>query len=320
MDEDGYRVTSTTSTLESPTISSVETSQMLNEKPPQSDLLLEGSSSNTGTSSHSINGAAPEGFHIEIGNLGEKIYQCDVCEYSSVKKTALLRDHYNFEHKKKVLECTECTYSTLRYKTLQQHRQNRHGLLAMECSFESDGTKCTFRSILEDVMIEHYATKHGIQKEPSNKTKEVYDRNILMKYKREGPDGRPVRRPHKHRLDRSQRVFDTTREENEQGGYTYTYNCVFCGFESSKQETVEAHANKQHIGRQLKCPDCSFESYYKTNLQVHIKKVHGRKAENCIVPGCKFRSLFTSKIQVHLFSKHHGYYDEDRHSIMVPLK
>ena len=43
-----------------------------------------------------------------------------------------------------------------------------------------------------------------------------------MKYKREGPDGRPVRRPHKHRLDRSQRVFDTTREENEQGGYTYT--------------------------------------------------------------------------------------------------
>ena len=97
-------------------------------------------------------------------------------------------------------------------------------------------------------------------------------------------------------------------------------NCVFCGFESSKQETVEAHANKQHIGRQLKCPDCSFESYYKTNLQVHIKKVHGRKAENCIVPGCKFRSLFTSKIQVHLFSKHHGYYDEERHSIMVPLK
>ena len=97
-------------------------------------------------------------------------------------------------------------------------------------------------------------------------------------------------------------------------------SCVFCGFQSSKQETVEAHANKQHIGRQLKCPDCSFESYYKTNLQVHIKKVHGRKAENCIVPGCKFRSLFTAKIQVHLFSKHHGYYNEDRHSIMVPLK
>ena len=46
MDEDGYRVTSTTSTLESPTISSVETSQTLNEKPPQSDLLLEGSSCN----------------------------------------------------------------------------------------------------------------------------------------------------------------------------------------------------------------------------------------------------------------------------------
>ena len=222
MDEDGYRVTTTASPLESQTISSIETSQTLNVKPPQSDPLLESSSSNAGTSSHSINGAAPEGFHIEIGNLGEKIYQCDVCEYSSSKKTALLRDHYNYEHKKKVLECTECTYSTLRYKTLQQHRQNRHGLLAMECSFESDGTKCTFRSILEDVMIEHYATKHGIQKEPSNKTKEVYDRNILMKYKREGPDGRPVRRPHKHRLDRSQRVFDTTREENEQGGYTYT--------------------------------------------------------------------------------------------------
>ena len=72
------------------------------------------------------------------------------------------------------------------------------------------------------VMIEHYAIKHGIHKEPSKSTKEVYDRNILMKYKREGPDGKPVRRPHKHRLDRSQRVFDTIREESEKGGYTYT--------------------------------------------------------------------------------------------------
>ena len=225
MDEDGYRVTSSTSAIVNPSLSSAETSQQLSEMASEREILREETSSktsNTRTTSHANNGAAPEGFHIEIGELGEKIYQCDQCEYSSSKKTALLRDHYNHEHKKKILECTECTYSTLRYKTLQQHRQNRHGLLAMECSYESDGNACTFRSILEDVMIEHYATKHGIQKEPSNKVKEVYDRNILMKYKREGPDGRPVRRPHKHRLDRSQRVFDTTREENEHGGYTYT--------------------------------------------------------------------------------------------------
>ena len=225
MDEDGYRVTSTSNPLEGEDFSAVETSKPLTEIASQGDVLPNQSSSktpNTSTASNTNSSSAPEGFHVEMGDLGEKIYQCDHCEYSSSKKTALLRDHYNHEHKKKVLECTECTYSTLRYKTLQQHRQNRHGLLAMECSFESDGTKCTFRSILEDVMIEHYARKHGIQKEPSNKPKEVYNRNILMKYKREGPDGRPVRRPHKHRLDRSQRVFDTTREENEQGGYTYT--------------------------------------------------------------------------------------------------
>ena len=224
MDDDGYRVTSTTSSIEGDLNSSIEASQPLNETVSQEELSPEKSSpatSSVATSSHP-NSGAPEGFRIEIGDMGEKIYKCDLCDYSSQKKTALLRDHYNHEHKKKILECTECTYSTLRYKTLQQHRQNRHGLLAMECSFESDGTKCTFRSILEDVLIEHYATKHGIQKVASKKPKEIYDRNILMKYKREGPDGRAVRRPHKHRLDRSQRVFDTIREENEQGGYTYT--------------------------------------------------------------------------------------------------
>ena len=221
MDDDGYRVT-TAANLDIEENSVIEASPSAEDGSTQKENITSPLSENK-SSSDSQNSGAPEGFKVEIGNLGKKVYQCKYCDYSNVKKTALLRDHYNHEHKKKVLECTECTYSTMRYKTLQQHRQNRHGLLAMECSFESDdGAKCTFRSILEDVMIQHYASKHGIHKEPSKKRKEVYDRNILMKYKREGPDGKPVRRPHKHRLDRSQRVFDTIREENEQGGYTYT--------------------------------------------------------------------------------------------------
>ena len=223
MDDDGYRVTtSTTSDTEHNFVSGTSQSkESLQEETSTKSTALSLAMLSRGTIS-SYNAGAPEGFRVEVGNFGDKIYKCELCDYSSAKKTALLRDHYNHEHKKKVLECTECTYSTMRYKTLQQHRQNRHGLLAMECSYESDDAKCTFRSILEDVMIEHYATKHGIYKEPSKKRKEIYDRNILMKYKREGPDGKPVRRPHKHRLDRSRRVFDTIREENEKGGYTYT--------------------------------------------------------------------------------------------------
>ena len=228
MDDHGYKVTSAAPEYRNVDNSDGEDNEnFLSQKPLQTNRTTEttgppSSSSVEINPSSSINNGAPEGFRIEISNTGDKIYQCTVCDYSSPKKNALLRDHYNHEHRKKVLECTECTYSTLRYKTLQQHRQNRHGLLAMECSSESSEGKCTFRTILEEVMIKHYATKHGIHKEASKKQKEIYDRNILMKYKREGPDGKPVRRPHKHRLDRSQRVFDTTREENEKGGYTYT--------------------------------------------------------------------------------------------------
>ena len=233
MDDDGYRVTTNSCSLETQQNKGITTTNeacigdvVMQDKTPSTTSSLSPSSSAAANKMKIVNSnsSAPEGFKIEQGNYGEKVYKCNHCEYSSVKKTALLRDHFNHEHKKKVLECTECTYSTLRYKTLQQHRQNRHGLLAMECSFEDPGgeAKCTFRTIIEEVMIDHYLSKHGIQKEPSQKTKEVYDRNILMKYKREGPDGKPVRRPHKHRLDRSQRVFDTTREENEKGGYTYT--------------------------------------------------------------------------------------------------
>ena len=232
MDDDGYRVTTNSCSLETQQNKGITTT---NQACIGDVVMQDKTSTTTSSLSSSLaagnkvtnvnsNSSAPEGFKIELGNYGEKIYKCNHCKYSSIKKTALLRDHFNHEHKKKVLECTECTYSTLRYKTLQQHRQNRHGLLAMECTFEDPGgeAKCTFRTIIEEVMIDHYLSKHGIQKEPSQKTKEVYDRNILMKYKREGPDGKPVRRPHKHRLDRSQRVFDTTREENEKGGYTYT--------------------------------------------------------------------------------------------------
>ena len=222
MDDDGYSVTtSTTADILKEDDQNLSRETLIDKESANKASEISSTSVNR-DNIHDHNNSAPEGFTVEVNEFGDKIYKCKCCDYSSSKKTALLRDHYNHEHKKKVLECTECTYSTLRYKTLQQHRQNRHGLLAMECSYESEDTKCTFRSILEDVMIEHCATKHGIHKQPSRKNKEIYDRNILMKYKREGPDGKPVRRPHKHRLDRSRRVFDTIREENENGVYTYT--------------------------------------------------------------------------------------------------
>lgn len=257
------------------------------------------------------------GFTFKTNSLGDKVYYCKHCDYKS-EFIASLRDHLNAYHYKKPLSCTECTYQSYRFKNLNSHRHTKHRLGAMQC----DQEKCTFKTILEDVLLEHYRRKHGLQREPSAKPKEVWAGPSI-------PSGgatvgsrvslKGTKKPHRYRLDRNQRVYETERIDSGNGQYSYVYTCVFCGFQSRLVTVIKAHANKQHLKRQLRCPECSFETFYSVNLQVHMKKVHNIRAENCAVDGCKFRTLFNNKMQIHLITKHQATYSEEEHALLIPI-
>ena len=279
--------------------------------------------SDTENGTQNISRIEERGFRVEDDSLGQRKYFCNHCDYkiSNYKKNstyaaALIRDHHNSVHLKRVLQCTECAYTTLKYKSMQGHRNITHGLPAMKC------TECVNTFIVEDDLIEHYNVKHNMIKEPSKGPKTSLVGEPRM------PNGDRI--PGLCRPQRKPRVayqgFSSVRtgvKKNWKPGsqrlYSYIHTCDTCGFQARLSNVIKGHMNKMHTGEVIKCPDCSFESHYMVNLTKHLKDAHKKMAEHCIAPGCKFKSIFPSKVQLHLFYKHHGRYDQERHSILIPI-
>ena len=88
----------------------------------------------------------------EILLTAKEDFQIKQMDVSSSYVAVATRDHYNSMHLKKVLECSVCTYTSLRYKTLREHRKKYHGLNVMKCTEE----RCLFSSDFETDMLEHY--------------------------------------------------------------------------------------------------------------------------------------------------------------------
>ena len=263
------------------------------------------------------------GFRAENDSMGQRKYFCNHCDYkilnykrNSTYAAALIRDHHNAVHLQRVLQCTECAYTTLKYKSMQGHRNITHGLPAMKC------TECVNTFIVEEDLIEHYKVKHNILKEPSDMPKKGLVGEPRM------PNGDRI--PGLSRPQRKPRVayqgFTSTRtgvkkswKPGSQRLYSYIHTCDTCGFQARLINVIKGHMNKAHTGKLIKCPDCNFQSHYMVNLTKHLKDAHKKMAEHCIAPGCKFKSIFPSKVQLHLFYKHHGRYDQERHSILIPI-
>ena len=276
-----------------------------------------------GDGMQNINRIEERGFRTENDSTGRRKYFCNHCDYkilnykkNSTYATALIRDHHNAVHLKRVLQCTECAYTTLKYKAMQGHRNLTHGLSAMRCS------ECVNTFIVEDDLIEHFKVKHNIIKEPSNTPRTSLVGEPRM------PNGDRI--PGMTRPQRKPRVayqgFTSVRtgvkkswKPGSQRLYEYTHTCDTCGFQARLINVMKGHMNKVHTGKVNKCPECSFQSHYMVNLTKHLKDAHKKMAEHCIAPGCKFKSIFPSKVQLHLFYKHHGRYDQERHSILIPI-
>ena len=279
----------------------------------------------------SINNKLKErGFRKEFDSYGEKIFFCNHCDYRIKDSdhtghvSFKMRDHHNSVHLKKVLECTECTYTALKYKYLQQHRSKVHGLSAMNCSEDN----CKYTTILEENMIEHCKIKHNIDKEPSSKEKICKGKNgYYGKARKSKGNAKALAKywAEKRRVaGLPPRMDDPSLEGAKQltpsQMRSYAYSCKFCDYHNKDYCTVQAHVNMEHFGKQMKCELCNFAHYNKRYIVNHMKKEHAKQREICIYPGCGFRSYLASNLQLHLFHKHHGRYDQERHSILIPVQ
>ena len=99
-------------------------------------------------------------YTTHANTLGDSWYICKKCPTFKTSHNSTLRDHVNVEHMKISLKCTHCDFETLRFKTLNSHRKQSHGLGAFACWME----KCSFKSILTPKMLDHLMKKHNLSR------------------------------------------------------------------------------------------------------------------------------------------------------------
>lgn len=260
---------------------------------------------------------AERGFRTEVDSSGtSRVYFCNHCDFqikamdvSSSYVAVATRDHYNSAHLKKVLECSVCTYTSMRYKTLREHRKKYHGLNVIKCTEE----KCLFSSDFEADMIEHYKKVHDKVVEPSSTEKIKFTGQI-------GKGGQARKGMPNPKLKEYWAAKKLIRGKSHKELRDYEYACKFCDFHNKDYCTVQAHASKMHTGKQMKCEFCNFSNFNKRYVVSHMKKEHNKQRESCIAPNCTFKSYLASSVQMHLFLKHHGRYDQERHSIVIPIQ
>ena len=85
---------------------------------------------------------AGSGSILNPAKAKKQIHTCLYCGYSNHKLNNV-SEHVNIHHKKLALQCTECSYTTLRNQCLSLHRLKKHNLGAMRCPL------CKFRSDLQ---------------------------------------------------------------------------------------------------------------------------------------------------------------------------
>ena len=259
---------------------------------------------------------AERGFRTEVDSSGYRVYFCNHCDFqikqenvSSSYVAVATRDHYNSTHLKKVLECSVCTYTSMRYKTLREHRKKYHNLNVIKCPEE----KCLFSSDFEADMIEHSLKVHEKIMEPKNTKKEQFTGQI-------GKGGQARKGMPNPKLKEYWAAKKLIRGKSHKELRDYEYQCKFCDFHNKDYCTVQAHASKMHTGKQIKCEFCNFSNFNKRYVVSHMKKEHNKQREHCIVPNCTFKSYLARGVQMHLFQKHHGRYDQERHSILIPIQ
>ena len=259
--------------------------------------------------------------------LGDSWYICKKCPAFKTSHNSTMRDHINVEHMKIALKCTHCDFETLRFKTLNSHRKQYHGLGAFACWME----KCSFKTILTPRMMDHLAKKHGLsQDEAAQSIEALISSQPVKQTERRRKFAPRERLTGKKRMDafqmgggiRAQRKTDEERQYKihyGEDGRAAFYQCLYCDFTSKMSQNIAGHVNAKHLGRQIKCEECSFSTFYPKNLAVHLKKLHGKVGKRCAVPGCKFRSIQDERMNSHLMEKHGGMYDNGKNTIFVDL-
>lgn len=259
--------------------------------------------------------------------LGDSWFICKKCPTFKTSHNSTLRDHINVEHMKIPLRCTHCDFETFRFKTLNSHRKQHHGLNAFACWMD----RCNFKTILTPRMLDHLVKKHELSKEEAIRSVETliaaqpttsgsstkkrghnFAKGVSPGYV--GKDG--LVRPRAQRKTDEERQY---RIHYNEDGKVGCYQCLYCEFTTKMSQNIPGHVNAKHLGKQIKCEECSFSTYYPKNLAVHMKKLHGKTGRVCAVPGCKFKAIQDERMNNHLMEKHGGRYDDEKNTIFVDL-
>lgn len=192
-------------------------------------------------------------------------FVCDMCPYSTAKKS-ILNAHVKRVHSQiKKHQCYYCEYRSTRKSHVYNHIYSDHrGLENYQC---------------DDILEE------DIKKETSDfypTTLNVYTEQQRTKTKSK-------------ELKSSKRINSEMK----------TFVCHMCTFAAAREKTLKAHVEAIHLKiRNHKCSYCTYRCFRKTDLNLHINSVHLKltryKCKDCDYATNRSSNLYTHQRRMHI--------------------
>ncbi|XP_063391009.1 zinc finger protein 271-like [Cydia fagiglandana] len=179
--------------------------------------------------------------------VGEKLYKCDLCNYSSINKFNFNR-HELKHYGEKPYKCAYCSYTTMEKSYLKEHYENYH--TGNKVSYKCTRAHCAYTTDSKSDFDHHYDDIH------------------------------PRRKPYKCKYCRyaASEEADIRVHETIHNGIN-PYKCAFCDYTTSYKRSLKVHQMIHNGGNPYKCARCSYITFRESNLKQHERTHNGVKPE-----------------------------------------
>ena len=229
-------------------------------------------------------------------------WECNLCQYSTHKRSVILK-HYKTSHTNvKDFKCSVCQYSTKWKWSILQHYKNAHSTIRdFKCNF------CEYSTNWKNLLEQHTKAVHlNIKEYKCDQCNREFTQKRHMKtHKRFVHEGIKDHKCDKcdfgcsarNKLDQHKReIHDKIK----------AYVCDECGVSSSRASNLLSHKRIVHLKLpRFKCKECDFASKKLRYLQEHLTTVHNKEISKYKCELCDYFTIEKSKLRKHKRAVHY---------------
>ena len=229
------------------------------------------------------------------------IYYCDMCDFSTTDKDALVNKHKK-THSIEIIKCNTCEYSTNQTRLMRRHKQKHHDKVVFPC------TICDHLAKEKQMLQTHIESKHGkislkCEDCKYQTTSRVYLKNHIRTAHKLVPTIQCDTCDYKAKENRNMRVHkEKHKDRSERKLLSCTEKGCFKTYTSP--EGLKEHVLAIHKGGRIKCEKCETVCRTKVHLKTHIRSIHLGIKYICSI--CDRELSSNNKLFDHIKENHEG--------------